>query len=456
MVSSAKNRLAATRSPWPARRCGAGLADVARVRDRWLRLALVITLACSTWTIANGARADAGNTAIDRQAAVAVHERTLTLDSHIDIPIEYATDLLDPGEPGFLQVDLPKMTAGGLDAGVFVVYAKQGPRSDRGFAAAKATALTRFAAIHRMTAILHPDTIELALEPQQLDRIHADGKLAAVIGIENGHVIGRDLGLIRTYYDLGARYMGLVHIGNNEIADSSLPNVEGGDTVGEHGGLSDYGRAVVSEMNCVGLIVDVSHASDRAAIQAAEWSRAPVVASHSGVKRLREHARNLSDDVLFAIKDNGGVVQLVALDNYVREMSGDKRAEIVKLVERRQVMKSAGIDVRKRGAVYNRELQAIYDRHGRASVDDFVDHIDYVVDLIGIEHAGISSDFDGGGGVDGWADASQTHNVTLALMRRGYTEEEIGLIWSGNFTRVWQSTLRIADSGETCRKPGPV
>jgi membrane dipeptidase len=254
-----------------------------------------------------------------------------------------------------------------------------------------------------MTDVLYPERIGLARRADDLERLVAGGRLAAAIGIENGFVIGQDLGLLDRFYDLGARYMTLVHNGHNDIADSAQPQSRLGDGDAEHNGVSDYGARVIRRMNELGIMVDVSHASKAAAIEAMELSVAPVIASHSSVFALTSHARNMDDETLFRLAEDEGVIQIVAFPAYV----GDGEAP---------------------------------------TVADFIDHVDYAVDLIGIEHVGISSDFGGGGGIEGWNHAAETPNVTAELVARGYSESEIGLLWSGNLLRVWREAERVAET----------
>lgn len=385
----------------------------------------------------------------DVARARAIHESVLTLDTHVDIPFNYATDEVDPGERGRFQVDLPKMREGGLDAAFFIVYVGQGPRTDEGNANAKESALTKFNAIRRMTNELYPDQIELAQTAADVERIHESGKLVAAIGIENGYVIGRDLSLIETFHGLGARYMTLAHNGHNDISDSANPR--GNEPLAEHNGLSSFGEEVVAELNRVGIMVDVSHLSKDAMLHAARISTAPVVGSHSSVRALADVTRNMDDEQLLALKANGGVVQMCALDGFVKVPAAERTAAIQALREELGITGRAGLSnlTPEQRADFDARMAAIEAEWPRANVQDFVDHIDYAVNLIGIDHVGIASDFDGGGGVIGWNDASETFNVTLELVRRGYSEEEIAKLWGGNLLRVWRATERVASETQS-------
>ena len=378
--------------------------------------------------------------------AAAVHERVLTLDTHIDIPLNFATRAVDPGVSGDFQVDLPKMRAGGLDAGFFIVYVGQTERTPENEAQAGADAMTKFEAIHRMADELYPDEIEIAHTAADVERIAGSGKLVAAIGIENGYVIGRDLSLIETYHELGARYMTLAHGGHNDIADSATPRANLGDAEAEHGGVSAFGEQVIAEMNRLGMLVDVSHISKAAMLDAVRLSEAPVIASHSSMHALMPHPRNLDDEQLRALAANGGVVQTVALGAFLSEVAARRAAEYRNI--RGAFGMIPGQQPEDLGAEpyedYMGRVEALDARYPDATVADFVDHIDHAVDLIGIEHVGISSDFDGGGGIFGWSDASETLNVTVELVRRGYSEEDIARLWGGNLLRVWGEAEAVA------------
>jgi membrane dipeptidase len=332
--------------------------------------------------------------------ARAIHERVLTLDTHVDIPLNFATSEFIPAT-AIAQVNLQNMREGGLDAAFFIVYTGQTPRNDTGYAGAKADAAAKFSAIHRMVELQHEGQIALATTADEVRSLHAQGKLVALIGMENGYVIGKDLSLLEHYREQGARYLTLVHNGHNDIGDSAQPQARLADVQEEHGGLSAFGEEVIRELNRLGIIVDISHVSRQTMLDATSLSTAPVIASHSGVKAVFDHPRNLDDEQLLALKQNGGVVQLVAFDVYLKQGGG-------------------------------------------ATISDFVDHIDHAVQLIGIDHVGISSDFGGGGGIQGWTNAGETFNVTRELVRRGYSEADIGKIWSGNTLRILEAAEKAA------------
>ncbi len=370
------------------------------------------------------------------------------MDTHVDIPTDFGTERYDPKEAkrGRGQIDLVGMEQGGLDAVFFIVYVGQGERNAAGYARAMADAFARFAAIRRMTDVQYPDTISLARTADDVRRIHGQGRLAALIGIENGHALGRDLEILRTYHDFGARYLGLLHNGHNDLGDSAVPYPRLKDPPSEHGGLTDFGRAAVGRANDLGIMVDISHAAMTTAMDAIRASRAPVIASHSSVKGVYEHPRNLSDEVLTAIRDSGGVAQMVAFDAYLRPVSGERQAAFRAL---RTEMGTKGfvdfeqLSDEKRDA-WNARRQEIDAKWPKASIKDFADHIDYAVNLIGIDHVGMASDFNGGGGIAGWDNARDTLNVTIELVRRGYSEEQIVQLWGGNLLRVMETVETAA------------
>lgn len=393
-----------------------------------------------------------------------IHERVITLDTHADI--NTANFTLDNNYTMDLstQVTLPKMLAGGLDVAWFIVYTGQGPLTEEGYAAAYANAIDKFTAIDRLVSEIAPDTIEIAYTSEDVRRIDASGKKVAMIGIENAYPMGTDISKVREFYELGGRYMSLAHNGHSQFADSNT-----GEASGEwlHNGLSELGRQAVAEMNKWGIIIDVSHPSMEANKQTIELSRAPVMASHSSARALDPTvSRNLWDEELLAIRDNGGIVHAVAFRAYLdSEKHAANRAALLAL----QTEIASGLGYRMLSPAEVREL----DEQARATytlqlaeintaaepriaaevnaiappvdVADFVDHIDYLVNLIGIDHVGISSDFDGGGGIEGWQDASETFNVTLELVRRGYSEEDIAKLWSENLFRVMDDVARIAE-----------
>ena len=371
--------------------------------------------------------------------------RPLTLDTHIDIPLDYATAATDPLTAD-LKVNLTKMAAGGLDVGFFIVYVDQAARTADGYEKARAEAETKLAAIHRMTEQLYPSRIELAYSAADVRRIAASGKLVAAIGVENGYSLGPNLERIDRFYELGARYMGLVHDGDNDLARSARPNAALGDAPETSTGVTALGADAIARMNRLGVMVDVSHGSKQTALDAMRLSAAPIIASHSGIASINAHPRNMDDETLLALKANGGVVQVVAFDGYLKQQPAERTDAL------RALRQKVGLTGDTRLSMLSAEQRATYDaalheidaRWPPATVENLVDHIDYAVKLIGVDHVGIASDFDGGGGITGWNDAAETANVTAALAARGYSREDIGKIWSGNLLRVWQEVERKA------------
>jgi membrane dipeptidase len=385
------------------------------------------------------------------ERAQRIHERVLALDTHVDIDLKYATSEIDPGGMTTQQVDLPKMRAGGLDAAFFIVYTPQGPLTEDGFKAADVIASTRLMAIKRLLAS-YPDDIALAASAKEARRIAKSGRKVAFIGMENAFPLG-PLPTQDKVDDLardGVRYVGVTHFGHNQFGDSSNPDKARGDPPEKWGGLSPLGREFVLMLNKAGIMVDASHASRKVMIEAATLSKAPIIASHSGVKAIADSPRNLDDEQLLALKANGGVVQIVALDSYVKLLTPEQEAL------RDRIRKEMKLETTAQRAAMSKDVEAEYDRRllkmweisPRATVADFVDHIDHAVKVAGVDHVGIASDFDGGGGIVGWQDASETLNVTRELVRRGYSEADIAKIWGGNLLRVLDAVQKTAKSLE--------
>ncbi|WP_420851558.1 dipeptidase [Psychroserpens algicola] len=395
------------------------------------------------------------------QRAKAIHERVITLDTHCDINVKNFTDTINYTQNLESQVNLPKMKAGGLDVAWFIVYTGQDTLTDEGYKKAYDNAMSKFNAIHKLVEDIAPDQIELALNSNDVRRIHSSGKKVAMIGIENGYPIGTDISNVEKFYNLGARYMSLSHNGHSQLCDS---NTGEADDVWLHDGLSDLGKEVIKEMNRLGMMIDVSHPSKESMRQIIELSEAPIIASHSSARALCDHSRNLDDEQLQWMKENGGVIQTVAFQAYTNKEKNDTRNEAI-LAIRKDIAKSLGAtwyewsetktlseadknafyDVRaKIVKLADEKASQIKDFPPKVNVSDFVDHIDYMVEKIGLKHVGISSDFDGGGGVDGWSDASETFNVTLELVKRGYTEDQIEQLWSGNLLRVLDEVQAVA------------
>ncbi|MEO5813795.1 MAG: dipeptidase [Gemmatimonadaceae bacterium] len=424
-----------------------------------------------------------------------IHERVMALDTHVDI---------DPGAflPGQLnytqrlsnQVDLTKMEEGGLDAVFFSIYVGQGALDEAGFARAYATDTAKFNAVHRLAEQLAPNRIAIAYTADDARRIYASGKKVALMGVENGYGMGNDITRVKEFYDRGARYMSLAHNGHSQLSDS---NTGEADNVWLWHGLSPLGKQVIGEMNKYGIMIDVSHPSKESMMQSIALSKAPIMASHSGVRALCNHSRNLDDEELEALARNGGVVQMVAFRGYVKcdPASANARTQAIAALNTEFQVNTArpgagggrgggggargpvagtpgpsctapatgatafrnpaavaidsqvalmSADRRAQYSARQKAIDARYPVAAGATVKDYVDHIDYGVKLIGIDHVGISSDFDGGGGVEGYNCALEAINVTTELVRRGYTEEQIAKIWSGNLLRVMSEVEKVA------------
>ena len=355
-----------------------------------------------------------------------IHERVLTLDTHNDINVKYFTDNLNYSMDTETQVNLPKMRAGSLDVAWFIVYTGQGELKKQGYKKAADNAQAKFDAIHSLVKEYAPNKIGLAVSSKDVDSLYKMGKKVAMIGVENAYPLGEDLKEVKRYYDLGARYMSLAHNGHNQFSDSNTGEF---DNTAKHNGISELGKKVIDSMNYYGIMVDISHPSKKAIRQTVAHSKAPVIASHSGARALSNHPRNLDDEQLQWVKESGGVVQTVALALFVNKEKHENYSNAFEALEDKTDTNA---------------LKALKKEHPPVDVADFVDHIDYVKNKIGIDHVGISSDFDGGGGIEGWKDASETFNVTLELVKRGYTEEEISKIWSGNLLRVLEEVADVA------------
>jgi len=396
------------------------------------------------------------------ERARAIHDRVVTIDTHADINTGNFTETVNYTMNLDTQVNLVKMAAGGLDVAWFIVYTGQSTLDEAGYAAAYANAIDKFDAIHRLAEDIAPDEIGIAYTSDDVRRLSAEGKQVAMIGIENAYPVGLDLANIKDFHDRGGRYMSLAHNGHSQFADSNT-----GENAQDyiHEGLSDLGREALAEMNKWGIIIDVSHPSKDAIMQMLALTRAPLIASHSSARALTNHSRNLDDEMLLAIKDNGGVVQTVAFGSYINEarrvhLEQGRQALTESIATALEIDMLAPSDIAQLSGAARSAYEASIEevtaqvraRVGAevnaaapaATVADFVDHIDYMVGLIGEDHVGISSDFDGGGGIEGWNDASETFNVTLELVRRGYTEQQIEKMWSGNLLRVLDEVQAVA------------
>ena len=372
------------------------------------------------------------------QKALEIHERVLTLDTHADTPlrmIEPGFDMAerhDPRETGS-KVDYPRMIEGGLDAIFFAAFVAQDIRDDDGNTRAKALCLQMIDSIVASTQ-KNSDIVGLALDPDDAYALEKEGKRAIYIGIENGYPVGKDLSNVELYFEKGVRYITLVHSSNNDLADSATdPNGT------EHGGISDFGAKVVGEMNRLGIMVDVSHGNDSVFYDAVKLSKAPIIASHSNARAVTKHQRNMTDEMLKMMAENGGVVQLTMLADYLREAPPNAKRDSA-VAALRANMKPIGEMTREERTALRKSFQELNEKFPNppATVTHVADHIDHIVKVAGIDHVGIGCDFDGGGGIEGVFDASEVMNITIELVKRGYTEEQIRKIWGGNLIRVFK------------------
>lgn len=375
-----------------------------------------------------------------------IHDKVLTVDTHCDTPMRMARGEWDIGqrhEPGQRRsgkIDLPRMAEGGLDAEFFAAFVGQGALIPEGRAKAKQRADLLIDAIHKMCED-YPDLVGLATTPEDAYRLEREGKRAAFIGMENGYPIGKNISLVENFYERGVRYITLCHGSDNDICDSSTDRRNPEDN-----GLSDFGREVVAECNRLGIMIDVSHISDKSFFDVVELTKAPVIASHSSVRTLCNHPRNLSDEMLRALTANGGVIQICFVSSFVKESKPNPEREkaIAELREKYGSLREVKDEALQEKI--RKEYTEIFEKYSaeRATLKDLVDHIDFVVDLIGVDHVGIGTDFDGGGGIEGCDDVSEMSNITEELLRRSYSEEDIQKIWGGNLMRVFKKVCEIA------------
>ncbi len=385
----------------------------------------------------------------------------MTLDTHVDINVSNFTDSINYTQKLKNQVNLPNMEEGGLDVAYFIVYTGQGELTEEGYEKAYQNAMSKFDAIHKLTKEIAPERIGLAVTSEEVRKIYASGKKVAMIGVENAYPLGTDISRVKQFYDLGARYMSLSHNGHSQFCDS---NTGEEDDVWLHNGVSDLGKEVIKEMNKWGIMIDVSHPSKKSMKDMIDLSKAPIIASHSSARALCNHSRNLDDEQLQWLKANGGVVQTVAFSSYI-DTEKDKKYKDKLVIKIKALAKDQNIElvnrseIRKLKGTAQEEAIVAYMKLSKeakskmevsddelVNVADFVNHIDYLVAKMGIDHVGISSDFDGGGGIEGWNDASETLNVTLELVKRGYTETQIAKLWNGNLLRVLDKVAEVAEN----------
>ncbi len=329
------------------------------------------------------------------------HDGLLAIDTHVDIPWPNGPS---PFENGARCVDLPKLKAGRVGAVCFAAYVPQGPRDIAGHLAATIRASAMLDAIEAMAPRDGSGGV-MATSADAVEAAFASGKIAIIPAIENGYSLGTDLATLDAFARRGIRYMTLTHNGHNEIADAAIPRRDLNDAEAEHGGLSAFGRAVIARMNRLGILVDVSHASKSTMLQAAALSATPVLATHSCMRALCDHPRNLDDEQLDVLKATGGLAQITIVSGFLRPKA----------------------------------------RAADLTVANIADHVDYAVNRMGIEHVGIGTDFDGGGGVHGFMNAAQAPHLTVELAKRGYDRAALQKIWGGNFLRLLRQAEAVRD-----------
>jgi len=446
--------------------------------------------------------------------AKGIHERVITLDTHNDIePSNFTADCNYTMRLS-TQVNLPKMAEGGMDVSFMIVYVGQGPLTPEGFDSAYRQAVAKFDAVHRLTESIAPDQIGLALTPADVIALHKKNLRIAVIGVENGYPIGTDIGRVKEFYDRGGRYMSLAHNGNSQLADSNTGETQGYlynnglsplgreviaemNKLGMMVDLSHPAKGanleamrlskapVIASHSAVRALADVSRNMDDEQLLALKKNGGVIqIVGFASYIKIDSKERS---DALAKMRDEFGLAapaggrggsgagggergRGAGAASGDTTLAGSARGCPVEVAgaPASQGRGAGGGAGRGRGAdaglaALSPERRAEYDKRlaeidakfppsGRANVQDFVNHIDYAVKLIGINHVGISSDFDGGGGIDGWNSAADAFNVTLELVRRGYTEEQIGKLWSGNLLRVWGEVEKV--SRELQKKQG--
>lgn len=381
----------------------------------------------------------------DYQAeAIKIHKDIFTIDTHIDTPMLMVTEGWNIAEEHSVdgnensRVDLPRMKKGGLDAAFFAVFVGQRERTRENYLIVQEEAAEMIRAVKNMYEV-NPSVIRFAASPEQALSNWQNNLLTAFIGLENGFPVAKDISNIKKYYDMGIRYITLCHTRNNDICDSSNDEPE-------HNGLSGFGKEVVKVMNDLGMIIDVSHISDKAFYDVIELSSVPVIASHSSARAICDNPRNMTDEMLLKLKENGGVIQMCILSAYVKAPPENPQREAENAALREKYGPWNEITDKTIRDKYLTEWMAIGDKYpgDLATVEDFADHIDHAVDLIGIDHVGIGTDFDGGGGLRDCRDASELPNITAELLRRGYSKDDLQKIWGENFIRVFKQVIKGA------------
>jgi len=373
-----------------------------------------------------------------------IHNKCLTVDTHCDTPmlmVKPGFNVRDEHEAPKYRVDFPRMKKGGLDAIFFAVFTGQKPRTEENYKKTYDLANQMLDSIHSALK-RNSDVATLALKAEDLAKIEKTGKRAIYIGMENGFPLAKDLSRVEEFYKRGVRYITLCHSYHNDICDSSSDAKPA-----EHNGISAFGKQVIAEMNRLGMMVDISHASDKSFFDAIELSKAPIIASHSSVRAVAQHNRNMSDEMIKKLAAKGGVIQICILDEYIK--NPDTTTVSYKRIKQIRKIYSGGMEkmteAEKEGLFAEWDELKAWKQKDLPNVKDLVDHIDHVKNLVGVDYVGIGSDFDGGGGLIDCTDVSQFPNITRELLRRGYTETEIRKIWGGNLLRVFREVEKVGE-----------
>lgn len=404
-----------------------------------LKLALLSAVslgACST-TSPNAPAASANVSGVSAEV-FALHQRLMTLDTHLDTPAFFDTahgyDIMKRHsyERDGTQVDYPRMLDGGLDGGFWAIYMGQGPLTPEGYQQVRDKALIRATSIHKMVAA-HPDVFEIALTSADAARINAAGKKIVYLSMENSYELGDDLSLLDSFYKLGVRMAGPVHNGTNQLADSTNPGPVGA----KWGGLSPMGRDYVKRANQLGIILDGSHSADTTIEQMIDLSATPIILSHHGCDGVHEHPRNLPDALLKKLAAKGGVIHMNALGAFLKDLPQSPE----RMAAMRALREKVGDPDDLVGDAYEKfldERNAINKQfpENRASFDDYMEQILYAIKLVGVDHVGFGADWDGGGGVAGYDDITMMPKVTERLLKAGYTEADLQKMWGGNVVRL--------------------
>ncbi len=391
--------------------------------------AAALLSACTTVAAPHGVSAEAW----------AIHQRLMTLDTHLDTPAFFDTargyDIMERHdvERDGSQVDYPRMVEGGLDGGFWVIFMGQGPLTPEGYQAVRDSALIRAMSIHKMVAA-NPDAFELALTSADAARINALGKKIVYLSIENSYEFGEDLSLLDTFYKLGVRMAGPVHNGNNQLADSTNP---GPNPPVSWGGLSPMGREYVKRANELGIVLDGSHASDAAIEQMIDLSATPIILSHHGADGIFQHTRNAPDELLKKLAARGGVIHMNALGSFLKDLNQSPE-RMAALQELRKKYPNPNQLSGAEYQAYLTEMNRLNRQHieVRATFEDYMEQVLYTIKLVGVDHVGFGADWDGGGGLEGYRDITYLPKITERLLKEGYTEEDLAKMWGGNVVRL--------------------